>query len=191
GRARGAGRSVRAARRGRDFGSKEALGRVRSRAAAPGDRPWFLFVNVMEAHAPYLPPPGFGELAPKDRFKGPSLNHRYMGDAFVAAYNVGAVDDIVKEELKVLRRLYRAEVEYVDTFLAGAVEALHDQLDRTVVVVTADHGENLGEDHRLGHVAALDERLVRVPLAVIGRDARPVYDGMSLAALPGVVAGAV
>jgi arylsulfatase A-like enzyme len=191
-RGKRAARYLRDARKGRDFGLQEALAHVRELAARPVDpeRPWFLFVNVMEAHAPYLPPPGFGELAPRDRFKGPALNHKYMGDAFVAAYNVGAVDDIVKEELRVLRRLYRAEVEYVDTFLAGAMDALHGHLDRTVVVVTADHGENLGEDHRLGHVAALDERLVRVPLAVLGRDARPVYDGMSLAALAGVVAGA-
>ncbi|HEY7283789.1 MAG TPA: sulfatase-like hydrolase/transferase, partial [Actinomycetota bacterium] len=177
---------------GRDLGSREALEHVRALADDTGDRrPWFLFVNVMEAHAPYLPPRGFGELAPRDRFKGPALHRRYMNEEFLAAYTVGAVDDIVKEELKVLARLYRAEVEYADAFLAGTVEALHDRLDRTVVVVTADHGENLGEGHRLGHVAALDERLVRVPLAVVGREARPVYDGMSLAAVPGVIAGAV
>ena len=58
------------------------------------------------------------------------------------------------------------------------------------MVVTADHGENLGEDHRLGHVAALDERLVRVPLAAAGPGAPAIVPGTSLAALPGMVAAA-
>jgi hypothetical protein len=60
-------------------------------------------------------------------------------------------------------------------------------------VVTADHGENLGEDHLLGHVLSLDERLISVPLAVAGPGAdgfdlnRPVT---SLAWLPGSIAKA-
>jgi hypothetical protein len=57
-------------------------------------------------------------------------------------------------------------------------------------VVTADHGENLGEDHRLSHVAALDERLVRAPLAVAGPDAPAVRDAQSLSTLPALVADA-
>src|SRR4051812_36102269 len=192
GRAKRAARYLRDARRGRDFGAREALRRVRQLAAAPGeDRSWFLFVNVMEAHAPYLPPPGFGELAPKDRFLAPRVNHRWLGDAFVAAYNVGAEEEPPREDVRLLRSLYRAEVEYADSFLMGALEAFAPHLDRTLVVVTADHGENLGEDHRLGHVAALDERLVRVPLAVAGPDAPVVAEATSLATLPGMVASAV
>ncbi|MFL5798037.1 MAG: sulfatase [Actinomycetota bacterium] len=174
-RAKRAVRYARDARRGRDFGAREALGPIRALAAHPGDRPWFCFVNVMEAHAPYLPPPGFGHLTGRDRLRGPAVNHRYLGDAFVAAYNVGAGGEVPERDLGLLRALYAAEVEYADRFLGDALAALESHLDRTLVVVTSDHGENLGEDHRLGHVAALDERLVRVPLAVAGPGA-PVLD---------------
>jgi arylsulfatase A-like enzyme len=191
-RAKRAARYLRDARRGRDFGSREALRVVGEIAGGPDDgRPWFLFVNVMEAHAPYLPPAGFGELAPRDRLRGPAVNHRYLGDTYVAAYNVGATDDLLKEDLRLLRRLYAAEIEYVDTFLSGALEALDAQLDRTLVVVTADHGENLGEDHRLGHVAALDDRLVQVPLAAAGPGAPALGSRVtSLDELPRVIASA-
>jgi arylsulfatase A-like enzyme len=191
-RAKRAARYLHDARKGRDFGSREAERVVREFAAGDeGGRPWFLFVNVMEAHAPYLPPPGFGELAPRDRLRGPAVNHRYLGDVFVAAYNVGATDELVKEDLRLLRRLYAAEIEYADTFLTGALEALEAQLDRTLVIVTADHGENLGEDHRLGHVAALDDRLVRVPLAAAGPDAPALNSRVtSLGALPAAIATA-
>lgn len=165
-------RYVRDARRGRDFGASQALRRVRSTLDESGSEPLFLFVNVMEAHAPYLPPPAFNPLEGRERLRGPGLNHRYLGDEFVAAYNLGVSGvEVPAHDLELLRALYSGEVAYADRFLAGLLEALGERLDRTVVAVTADHGENLGEDHRLGHVLAVDERLLSVPLAVRGPDA--------------------
>ena len=52
-------RYAREAREGRDFGSREILKTLKPFAAGHHDRPFFCFVNVMETHAPYLPPPGF------------------------------------------------------------------------------------------------------------------------------------
>jgi arylsulfatase A-like enzyme len=189
-RAKRAVRYGRDARLGRDFGARATLSEVR-RLAAESDhaaRPLFLFVNVMEAHAPYLPPAPFNPLTGAERLRAPAINHRYLGDEFVAAYNLGAAE-APEEALGILRRLYAAEVSYVDRFLDGLVEAIEPMLDRTLLVVTADHGENLGEDHRLGHALALDERLLFVPLAVSGPDVpdlggRPVT---SLASLPGLI----
>jgi arylsulfatase A-like enzyme len=193
-RAKRAVRYGRDARLGRDFGARAALREVRRVAAEsdPAPRPLFLFVNVMEAHAPYLPPPPFNPLTGAERLRAPAINHRYLGDEFVAAFNLGAAE-APEEALGILRRLYAAEVSYVDRFLAGLVDAFEPMLDRTLLVVTADHGENLGEDHRLGHALALDERLLFVPLAVSGPGApdlrgRPVT---SLASLPGLICGAV
>ena len=42
------------------------------------------------------------------------------------------------------------------------------RLDDTVVIVTSDHGENLGEHHLLSHVLSMHETLLRVPLAMAG-----------------------
>ncbi len=184
-------RYLRDARKGRDFGAREAAARLRALVSEPGERPWFCFVNVMEAHAPYLPPAGFAALSDRDRLRGPAVNHRYLGDAFVAAYNLGAVKDPPERDLDLLRALYAGEVSYADRFLQQALESLGPLLERTLVVVTADHGENLGEDHRLGHAVGIDERLVRVPLAVAGPGAPPL-DGpvTSLGSLPATVASA-
>src|SRR5918992_103184 len=189
-RAKRAVRYGRDARLGRDFGARAALGEVRRLAAESGrpGRPLFLFVNVMEAHAPYLPPAPFNPLAGAERLRAPAINHRYLGDEFVAAYNLGAAE-VPDEALGILRRLYAAEVTYVDRFLAGLVDAFEPLLDRTLLVVMADHGENLGEHHRLGHMLSLDERLLFVPLAVSGPGApdlrgRPVT---SLASLPALI----
>jgi arylsulfatase A-like enzyme len=187
-------RYARDAREGRDFGSREILKVLKPFAAGHHDRPFFCFVNVMETHAPYLPPAGFNPLSSADRWKAPHYNHKYLGDEFVAAYNLGEAE-APAEALATLGKLYAAEVSYADAFLGQLLDAFAPSSSSTLVVVTADHGENLGEDHLLGHVLSLDERLISVPLAVAGPGAeafgladRPVT---SLAWLPGLIARAI
>jgi arylsulfatase A-like enzyme len=179
-------RYLRDARKGRDFGGREAVREVRSLVTDPDERPLFLFVNVMECHAPYLPPDPYNPLIGRRRLRGPAVNHRYLGDAFVGAYSLGAVD-VPEEDLAILRALYAGEVAYADRVLGGIVEALGPALEQTIVAVTADHGENLGEDHRLGHVLSLDEQLLSVPLALAGPGVPDLSGITSLRDLPGVL----
>jgi arylsulfatase A-like enzyme len=188
-RAKRGARYVRDARRGRDFGSRRALDLLRGLAASPGERPLFCFVNLMECHAPYLPPDGWNPLRGRDRLRGPAVNHRYLGDAFVAAYTLGA-EEIPDDALRILRALYAGEVAYADHVLGQALEAFAPLGDRTVVAVTADHGENLGEDHRLGHVLSLDRRLLEVPLALAAPEPPPLPAVPSLADVPRLLAAA-
>ena len=63
---------------------------------------------------------------------------------------------------------YDEEIRFVDHQLRRLFEALAADglLEATLVVVTADHGELLGEHGRFGHGASLEEPLLRVPLLV-------------------------
>ena len=63
-------------------------------------------------------------------------------------------------------------------------------LDDTLVIVTSDHGENLGEGGLVGHAFSLDDRLIRVPF-VDGRPASPLDARARLADLPRVLADAL
>jgi arylsulfatase A-like enzyme len=182
-RSKRAARYLRDARRGRDFGGRHAVRAIRSMAADARERPLFVFVNVMECHAPYLPPDPFNPLLGRQRLRGPAVNHRYLGDAFVSAYSLGAVD-ASEEDLGILRALYSGEVAYADRVLGGILDGLGPMRDRTIVAVTSDHGENLGEEHRLGHVLSLDERLLSVPLVVAGPDTPELAGTTSLRDLP-------
>lgn len=47
------------------------------------------------------------------------------------------------------------------------------QLDKTIFIVTSDHGEFLGEENLYGHHKALFEPVLRVPLAIIHRNLKP------------------
>jgi uncharacterized sulfatase len=78
---------------------------------------------------------------------------------------------------------YDAAVAELDHLFEGLIDTLerHGQLENTLVVLTADHGELLGEHHLLNHQYSVLEPLLRVPLVLYhpslippGRDARPV-----------------
>ena len=58
-----------------------------------------------------------------------------------------------------------SEIRHVDDQLARVLDVV--DLDRTIVVVTSDHGEGLGDHGVHGHTAGLYDMLIRVPLIVV------------------------
>ena len=68
--------------------------------------------------------------------------------------------------LPVLRRRYGEEVTYVDRYVGALLDALEARgwLDQTLVILTSDHGEGLGDHERVDHVSELYDSTLRVPL---------------------------
>ena len=66
------------------------------------------------------------------------------------------------------RDLYDSEVAYVDHHVGRVLEAIDKSplKDRTIVMVTSDHGEAFGEHGMVRHGFELWEELIRVPLIV-------------------------
>jgi arylsulfatase A-like enzyme len=80
----------------------------------------------------------------------------------------------------------------MDDWLARVLDALETAglLDETIVIVTSDHGENLGEGRLIGHAFSLDDRLIRVPFV----SSRPLADPdhvINLADVPRLIADVV
>ncbi len=65
---------------------------------------------------------------------------------------------------------YDGEVAYADAQLGRVIDALQasGQADRTLVIVTGDHGESLGEHGEPTHGLLVYEGAVRIPLVVAG-----------------------
>jgi membrane-anchored protein YejM (alkaline phosphatase superfamily) len=64
---------------------------------------------------------------------------------------------------------YRWEVEYMDRYVGKFLRTLEKEklLDNTIVVITGDHGEGLGERERyFGHVRYLNQQFIHVPLII-------------------------
>ncbi|MHC4505970.1 MAG: sulfatase, partial [Planctomycetota bacterium] len=134
------------------------------------DERFFLFVHTYEVHSPYLPRDAAslelaGRLTPGDDrvFTKGDLNHRSR------LYNRGK-RTMEPRDLERLRALYSAEIHYLD----GLVGAFLDRIDAlrladdTLVVLTADHGDQFGEHGKVGHGESLHNRVLHVPLGFRG-----------------------
>ncbi|MBE9139214.1 sulfatase-like hydrolase/transferase [Nodosilinea sp. LEGE 07088] len=140
-----------------------------NRAGTEADQPIFTFVNLMGTHMPYHPPRRYIEqFAPHvlaDR-KAQSFLQRFNGDVYGwLAPLTGALDD---EQKQTLDGMYDAEVAHQDVLLGQFFQRLQasGQLDNTLVIICADHGEHLGEKQYMGHSLSIYNELVRVPLII-------------------------
>ncbi|MGD8278285.1 MAG: sulfatase [Gemmatimonadota bacterium] len=147
------------------------------------DRPFFAMLNFMDAHAPYCAPD--------------SLVARFASGRPRNWLNAGRV--FSPEEMEELHESYDAAIAYIDQEIGRIVERLRErgELDRTIIIVTADHGEQLGEhDPGLtGHANSLYASLIRVPLlvrfpALVGANVRRA-DLVSIRSIPATVMGLV
>ena len=119
--------------------------------------PFFLYVHTLDPHGPYEPSPEHWEqLRPAGGYAGRTNIKELVKDKGLA----GA-------ELDYLRSAYHAEVRGVDAAFGQLVEGLgQDVLDRSVVVFTADYGEEFRDHGDGGHGHTLYEEVVRVPLVI-------------------------
>jgi arylsulfatase A-like enzyme len=174
-----------------DNGAAE-LGRgLRASIADWSGRPTFWFVNVCECHSPYMPPRPWNDLPPTERVRAALEARRHLTFEALCLYTAGHWQ-IPSEALERMRHLYSRAAAYVDHWIADALEALDQRgiLDQTLVIVTADHGENFGEHGLIGHGFGVNEALVNVPLVAAGPGAPDPAGTLSLAELPWVIASA-
>ena len=137
-----------------------ALRRLRNFLDSPSDRPFFVFLNFMEPHSPYDSSRQYFDRY--IRHKGIELVDNHFVEYFTGQRS------FTREELEHLGDLYDAEIQYVDS-LVGEIEAVlrgRGIIDETVLVITADHGENLGDHGMVDHVFNLYETTIRIPLLI-------------------------
>jgi arylsulfatase A-like enzyme len=146
-------------------------------------RPWFVFLNYMEAHRPTTPPRRLRErlLAPEDVEKSYQVDRSWLP---IWEYTFG-LREYSDAEIELIRATYDATLLELDELLRDLLADLRraGQLENTVVILTSDHGEHLGEAHMLDHQHSLHQVLLDVPLVIHypprvppGRETRPVMN---------------
>lgn len=133
------------------------------------EEPFFLFFNFMDAHYPYL-------LSDRHAFVfagDPETQHR-LHDPEQRIDGLKLQTGAVSPDFDELARFYDAALRYQDSIVGRVLETLKAKglLDHTMVVVTADHGEHLGERGRFSHQLSVEEELLRVPLLIRYADGR-------------------
>ena len=135
--------------------------------AAGKGRPYFAFVNFWTVHPPRIPPiEHLRAFVHEGRL---ARIARDFGDPPVERFNTGVQKPSSNEVLHI-HAVYAAALHYLDCILAQFLKLLTSErvLDDTVIVVTADHGESMGEHGLWAHQLSLHDPLIRVPLIVVG-----------------------
>lgn len=136
-------------------------------------QPWFLCVSFTQPHDPYAPAQEYW-----DRYEGRELEvprrpeggwPQTVWDEWVNAFQGVDMVDTSDEVVRRLRRAYYGMVSYIDDKLGEIVAEIErlGQSDRTVIILTSDHGDMVGE-HGMFFKRTFREWSSRVPLIFAG-----------------------
>jgi uncharacterized sulfatase len=139
------------------------------RDASEQDRPIFAYVHYNDPHHPYIPP-----LAYRNEY----LNGIDATANEAVAFAEQMHEDLYKwmandlplseKEWEILYAMYDATIKYTDAMVGELFDFVQEQLDDTIVIITADHGDLFGEYGLLGHHMVLHDGLIHVPLVTHG-----------------------
>ncbi len=127
---------------------------------AKKDQPWFLYLGLIDTHVTWrAKSPWIEKYDPG--YKGKHADS--FGDD-----GKGGAKNLTDREKEHIRALYDSNISYQDDLLGKLIEKLQTWgiADSTMIIVTADHGDELWEEDRMGHGGSQLETVVHVPMLI-------------------------
>ncbi len=125
------------------------------------NEPFFLWLHYFDPHVAFIdhPESSFGGAAEDTGRIESGQDHRTLRSMEA---------DLSEVELTELRRLYDSEIAFTDQAIGAVLRNLRDRglYDDTIVIFTADHGEEFLDHGRLGHAKTVYQELIHVPLII-------------------------
>lgn len=155
------------------FAAKRWLFNAARDKALGDDAPFAMVASFIHPHDPYVARPEWWDLYSDDDIDLPDLS---IDNAPPDPFSTRVLDGIEAStiplsdnEVRRARRAYLANVSYFDSKIGELVQTLQEtgELDNTIVIVTADHGDMLGE-RGLWYKMNFFEHAARVPLVIAG-----------------------
>jgi hypothetical protein len=139
----------------------------------------FAYVHLLGPHSPLRPSP-----EAQERW---SVSSTWIDEK--KGFGIGAAKRGKEEGVReAYAAAYRAVIEDTDILVGDIITALGAQREDTLVLLTSDHGELLGEHSRVGHGTWLYQGLTHVPLMV---DRGTLPETLGIASVPALVTGAL
>ncbi len=107
-------------------------------------QPFFFFINLMEAHEPYV-----GKKDMDFEWPTPFLKKQPS-----------------RELVELWRKKYMVGIEKAINYALNLYNYIIGKYRNTIVIITSDHGQEFGEHDFIGHGVRLDDELVRVPFII-------------------------
>jgi arylsulfatase A-like enzyme len=132
-----------------------ALGWLNAWREESSRSPFFLFLHLWDVHYDFMPPPPFDTL----------FDPGYSGTVDGRGIE-GVGSNIPAPDLQHIIALYDGEIRFTDEELGRIFARLRawNLLEDTLIVVTADHGEEFFEHGKIGHSTEIYEESLRIPL---------------------------
>lgn len=144
-----------------------------------GDAPYFLWVHLVDPHAPYAPrAPSYATFRPPHAPEYPALSQVMLEELMIGVMLREHIP--LADGMAYVTAAYDSEIHAADAYLGQLLGELDD--GHLAVVVTSDHGEELQDHLRMGHGHTAFEEVVHVPMFVALPDgeARTVPDVVSI-----------
>ncbi len=127
------------------------------------ERPFFAFLNYFDAHEPYLPPPAYHRL-----FGSPSLRKNWLNRQRHHEAKRTKKERMSREEIQWEVDAYDGGIAYIDAQVGRLLDELTRRglRERTIIIITSDHGEQFGEHGLFDHGQSLYRPLLEVPLVI-------------------------
>lgn len=135
-------------------------------ASATPDRPFFLWLHYVNPHAPYRPPPPYDTMFVDAAAESGPVLRPVRGTFFGGVH---ADWELPGKRLGYYVAQYDGEIATVDQEVGKVLDALASgpAAQNTMIVVSSDHGESLGEhDYYFDHGADVFDPCLRIPLIV-------------------------
>lgn len=168
-----------------DSGSKKTINRIKRTKRT--EKPLFLFINLMEVHAPYQTPLNF--------------NKKYSSNFTFKDGVVNERKDPKDEKMRQKRiNMYDDCVRYVDQKIKELVSIIQDKYDNNIFIITSDHGELFGDNQLdfegewYGHdFPSCSDQALKVPLIVYGEniESNKMEEALSLADLNDLISSII
>lgn len=123
--------------------------------------PFFLWNHYMDTHGPYEPPAEYAT-----RFRDDGVSDTDAQSLYQRA--ISDPESITDAERELLIDLYDGEIRYNDAQIGAFLDELRerDLLEKSLLIVTADHGDAFGEHGYYEHPRYLHDEITHVPLLV-------------------------
>jgi len=151
-----------------DYNLRRRKNILRKMLSERGKRPFFLLIWMLDTHLPYTPPRPFQRFSGRKGFYFTSDSGVFKDwNKKIRKQNAGVVQ-YGDEEILELNDLYDSAVYFSDHQIREMTDVIKEEgaLDDTMIIITADHGENIGDHGHMDHQMSLHSTLLRVPLIV-------------------------
>ncbi|MBE7637237.1 sulfatase-like hydrolase/transferase [Sneathiella sp. P13V-1] len=145
--------------------------------------PFFCHLSFLRPHPPFIAPPEYHDMYDPADMKAPkhfgdveavsdthpmlefSLDNIQQSTFYMGGE--GLVRDLTEDQVRQIRATYSALVSEVDANVGRIVNALKEagEYENTLIIVTADHGEQLGDHHLMGKLGFYDQSF-HIPLII-------------------------